>query len=495
VDSTAGISAGSLVLVDELALGQAMPDCCFNGGMGQVWASPDYRVMWNQHNPPVNFFDSACNGFGNANNFACGPNGDECAYSIRCGGLNEELHLVTLVNGSTLTFDSPLTLSYRTANSAAVHVYSQGSIVQQAGLEDVTVQGGDQGNIMIAACMYCWVKRVESTIWLNAGGIAFYGAAFRNQVENSWVHDAAWPVNGGGGYAVNSTFGSSENLFTNNIVMKANKVEVMRASGAGDVVSYNYMDDGYINGQHGWIETGLNCSHLGGSHGALHEGNYSWNTDSDFTHGSVGHCAYFRNYLTGFREPFTMLDGTFVDDANNIPGGNGPLRAISDHPYSYWDSFIGNIAGKPGQVSSWNYRCAAGNADLGCAPALFNIGWNDTAVAGSLADGTMALTYPTSPAGANATITGPGCVSSGSNCVPIVDGNYDYKTNSVQWAEAPHTLPNSLYLTSKPSFFTGASATWPPVDPIGGVANNIPARARWVACQPTPTASCLMTQP
>ena len=486
VANPAGFTVGGLAAVDELAIGQAMVDCCFNSGTGHVWAEPDYRVEWNAHNPAVGSFDSTDynNSFVSA---------DACDYSIRCGGVNEEHHLVTAISGNTITFDSPLMMAYRTANSAQAYAYtnSASNIVQYAGLENLTVQGGDQGNILIQACMYCWVANVESTIWLNAGAVALWHGAFRDQVQHSWFHNAAWPVNGGGGYAVNHTFGSSENLVTDNIVMLANKVEVMRASGAGTVVSYNYMDDGYINGSDGWIETGLNCSHLAGSHHALHEGNYSWNTDNDFTHGSVSHCTFFRNYLTGFRAPFTTLDSTHVDDTT---GCCGPQRAIADHPYSYWDSFIGNIAGMPGKMTGWTYRCAAGNADSGCAPAVFNLGWNDTSVAGSLADGTMELSYPTVP---SSTITGPGCTSSGSNCTPIVDGNYDYLTNSIQWAsnDTAHTLPSSLYLSGAPAFFTGASSTWPPVDPINGVVHNIPAQARWVACQPTPTAACMMIQP
>ncbi len=481
VASTTGISVGSLVLVDELALAQSMPDCCFNNGTGQVWAMSDYRVEWNAHSPEVMFFDSNncwSSYGGTANNFSCDPSGDPCAYSIRCGGVQEELHLVTAINGNTLTFDSPLTLSYRVANSAQVHVYSSAGIVQNAGLENLAVKNGDNGNIIFSACVYCWVKSVESTNWLNAGGVAFYEAAFRDQAEFNWIHTGAWPVNGGGGYATNHTYGSSENYVVNNIVMLANKMEVVRSSGAGTVIAYNYMDDGYINGSDSWIENGLNCSHLAGSHDVLHEGNYSFNTDNDFTHGSSGHCAFFRNYLTGFRATFTTLDGTVVNDS---AGCCSPQRAISDHAYSYWDSFIGNVAGVSGQMTGWNYRCAAGGADSGCAPAVFNLGWNDTSVSGSIADGTMELSYPTVPTGANATITGPGCVSSGFNCAPIVDGNFDYLSNSIQWAtnDTAHTLPNSLYLTSQPAFFTGGSSTWPPVDPINGVVHNIPAHARW----------------
>ena len=343
---------GGLVHIDELAIGQAMPDCCFNGGTGTVWAESDYRVMWNQHNPAVAFYDSACNGYANNNNFSCGTNGDECAYSIRCGGVTEELHLITAVNSSTntITFDSPLTISYRVANSAQARSYPPSSLATYAGVENMTLSNGDNGNLIFQGCLYCWAHEVESTRWLNAGGFAFYSAAFRDQVDFSWVHNAAWPVYGGGGYAINLTFGASEEYIFNNIDMLANKVVVVRASGAGTVFAYNYMDDGYINGEDAWVETGMNCSHLAGSHGCLFEGNWGFNSDNDVTHGSANRSTWFRNYMPGFRRAFTALDGTTVDDANNLPSGVGPLRAIGDHFNSYWDSFIGNVAGVSGRV-------------------------------------------------------------------------------------------------------------------------------------------------
>jgi hypothetical protein len=469
VSSNSGISVGSLVHVDELAYSQGMPDCCFNNGTGKVWAEPDYRVEWNAHSPSVAFFDST--DYNNAFTSA-----DACAYSYRCGGVNEEYHLVTAINGNTITFDSPLTLSYRVANNAQAHIYtnSASNIVPYAGLEKLTVQYGDNGNVVFNACIYCWAYQVESLNWLN-GGFVLNGSAFRNQIEMSYVHHAVWPVNGGAGYAFQLTYGTSEDYIVNNIDMLVNKVVVARASGSGVVFAYNYMDDGYINGSDGWVETGLNCSHLVGSHSCLFEGNYSFNTDSDFTHGNSTHNTFFRNWLTGFRAPFTSQDGTHIDDST---GCCGPQRAIADHAYSYWDSFIGNIAGMSGKMSGWTYRCAAGNADSGCAPVVINLGWNDTSVSGSLADGSMEISYPVAPTN---TITGPGCLSSGSNCAPILDGNYDYLTNSIQWAsnDTAHTLPNSLYLSQMPVFFnSGRGYIWPWVDPINGKLYTLPAKAR-----------------
>ena len=130
------------------------------------------------------------------------------------------------------------------------------------------------------------------------------------QFEEFYVHNAAWPVNGGGGYAISLSQGSSEALIENGISVLANKVMVARSSGAGSVVAYNYTDDGYINGSDAWIEVGVNGSHMVGSHRMLFEGNYSFNTDSDQTHGNSIYHTYFRNYLSGYRKPFTALDGT-----------------------------------------------------------------------------------------------------------------------------------------------------------------------------------------
>src|SRR6185369_11187845 len=94
------------------------------------------------------------------------------------------------------------------------------------------------------------------------------------------------PVNGGGGYAISFAWGSSEALIENNISVRANKVLVARSSGAGSVVGYNYMDQGYIATNNQWIEIGLNASHMVGSHHVLFEGNQSFNMESDDTHGN-----------------------------------------------------------------------------------------------------------------------------------------------------------------------------------------------------------------
>ena len=92
---------------------------------------------------------------------------------------------------------------------------------------------------------------------------------------------------------------SSEVLIENNIVSTMNKVMVVKSSGAGSVVGYNYMDNVFIGNQPEWVEVGINGSHMVGGHHVLFEGNQSNNYDSDDTHGNAFAMTIFRNHLVG----------------------------------------------------------------------------------------------------------------------------------------------------------------------------------------------------
>ena len=68
------------------------------------------------------------------------------------------------------------------------------------------------------------------------------------------------------------------------------------------------------------------------------------------------------------------------------------------------------------------------------------------------------------------------------------DGNFDYLNNAVTWnsSDTAHTLPNSLYLSAAPAFFSaGSGYTWPPVNPLGSPQfYTLPAKARYTAGTP-----------
>jgi hypothetical protein len=442
VTRMAGLSVGQIVLMDEASGAGWQTDPL---GRGQIWASPDFRVVWKKHNPPQSNDDFP------SGIYPYNPGSAGCWFS-NCDRPSAEIKQISAISGNTITFDSPITLSYRVSHQAQVHCWRT-SHTRNAGVEDLTAQYADNDSIDFNWCAYCWAYKVENTLWNGAGfGV---NSSFRVQLEEFYNHDPVWPAPGGAGYNISLASGSSEVLIENGISVQANKVMVVRSAGAGSVVGYNYMDDGYIAGQESWLEIGVNGSHMVGSHHMLFEGNQSFNIDSDDTHGNSIYHTFFRNYGSGYRARFKSVSGVVVDDIADLPGGSRPLRGAGAMAYSYWMSWLGNVLGTPGHTNGWLYNTSRGS------PGVWMLGWDSD------------RPHPIDPNVASTAIR---------------DGNFDYLTNSVFWASTntAHTLPNSLYLPHKPAFFNaGSGHTWPWVNPTGSPQlYTLPAKARYDAGTP-----------
>jgi hypothetical protein len=441
VESAAGFSPGQIVLLDEASGAEWRTD---PQGRGQIWASPDWRVVWQKHNPFFAYVDDFA-----VDAFPTTP-GTAGSWFSRRDRPTAEIKQIASISGTTITFTTPIHISYRSSHAAQLSRYAQ-SHVKNAGVEDLKLIGGDRGNLRFHLAALSWARNVENTVWHDEGFAI--DSSFRIELREFYVHDAAWAHPGGGGYAISLSRGTAEVLVENGISVRANKVIVARSAGAGSVFGYNYIDMGYINANGAWIEIGLNASHMVGSHHVLFEGNYAFNADNDHTHGNSIYHTYFRNHLRGIRAPFDNQAGGRIDDATQ--SRNAPKRCAGLMAYSYWMSFVGNVLGAPGQMAGWVYESTSGK------PGIWMLGW----------DG--ARPYPTDPQVSATTLR---------------HGNFDYVTNSVKWdpAVTDHTLPNSLYLTHKPAFFdAGRGYTWPWVDPVGPTKLYVlPAKARYDAGTP-----------
>lgn len=442
VVSATGFSRGQIVLLDEAsaAVWQADPQ-----GRGQIWASPDWRVVWRKHNPAIPYLEDFA-----VNAFPATP-GSAGSWFSRPDRPTAEIKQIASVSGTTISFTTPVHISYRMSNTAQLSRYGF-SHVTQAGVEDMTLTGGGNGNLRFSGAAMSWAKNVESTIW-HGEGVAI-DSSFRIELREFYIHDAAWAQPGGGGYAISLSHGSSEALIENGIAVRANKLIVARSAGAGSVVGYNYMDISYIDTNGAWIEVGLNASHMVGSHHVLFEGNYAQNADSDNTHGNSVYLTFFRNHLRGIRAPSGNRAGRRIDDATQ--SGNGPKRCAGAMAYSYWMSFVGNVLGASGQMDGWVYETAFPGK-----PGIWMLGWD------------AVQPYPT---------------DSQVSATALRHGNFDYVTNTVKWEGSlpEHTLPGSLYLPQKPEFFkAGRGYTWPWVDPTGASKLFVlPAKARYEAGTP-----------
>ena len=447
-------SVGQVVLLDENSGANWVTEP--TGVAKQVWAASDYRVVWKKRSPSLGTDDFTATQYP----YQTGTAGD--GYS-RLDRVTNELKQIASISGNTITFNSPLTISYRVSHAAQVTwLTNTGSsatvpFVTYAGLEAASVSNGDDNNIDFESCAYCWLKNVESSIW-NGRGIEF-DACFRCEAREVYSHDAAYSQPGGGAYAIGLDMFSSEVLVEDSISVRTDKVIVARAAGAGSVVAYNYMDDGFIDYSENWIEIGLNASHFVGSHHVLFEGNYAFNADSDNTHGASTYMTFFRNWLRGVRHSFVNPStGHTINDATQQ--GNGPARTGATQAYSYWFTYIGNVLGASGQMSGWVYQ-----GDLTGGPAIWAPGWGESDSNG---------TWHTDPQVINTSF--PGYL--------IRQGNWDWTTSSQKWDAntQPTAIPKSLYLTSAPDFF--GTNQWPWVDPTTGKVYTLPAKARFDAGTP-----------
>jgi len=431
---TGGFTAGQIVLVDELTGATFQTD---PSGRGLILMSSDGKVTYQCHQP--------------------GLGTDDCrkdAYS-RNDRITQEYKEVASWNASTmtLTFTSPFHTAYRVANAAQVAPFPAGNQpVTGVGIEEMTISRGDNGDVLFGVTAYCWARRIEVTKWLNEG--VRFERSFRGELRDSYVHTPVWFEPGGGSYNIAIDSGASEILIENNISRDADKVIVTRGAGSGSVVAYNYMDDGHIGSTPGWQEMGVGGSHYVGSHHMLFEGNWGYNGDNDKTHGNSNTHTYFRNLLRGTRTSYGDTSAT------------GSARAAGVTDTTYYMSFVGNVLGAPGQMTGWLYESSSspgGNA------GIWKMGWDDWSP------------YPRDPLSISTTIR---------------DGNFDYLTNQVHWhglggsgasngltPPAVSQLPNSLYLTGAPAFFTGY--TWPWVDATGPTKFfTLPAKARYDAGTP-----------
>ncbi len=374
------------------------------------------------------------------------PPGVNRAWYCRDNRPIAQTNRITAINGNTLTLEHPLHMNFKTSLTAQAVYYSRAGWdrADWAGVEDLRTSHavGTKCNVYFNLAYKCWAKHVEMDNMI--GSAVGMEVCCNCEVRDCYIHDTAYPEPGGNGYGIDIRRGASDNLIENNIVIRFDKVINGRSAGGGNVVAYNYMDDGYINSSPSWVETGLQASHYPFTSMMLFEGNYCFNAHSDSTEGNAGWLSFFRNHLSGQR-----LNSVAGPDGGNILCA-GVMR--DHHNYNY----VGNVLGRPGtDYSSWLQEdegpWSAGDK------AIWRFGhWNE-----------------------DYSYNDHACITTA-----LRDGNYDYKSQTVQWlgiggaGSTAKTLPDSFYLSAKPAFF--GSNTWPWVDPVGSTKLFVlPAKQRY----------------
>jgi Concanavalin A-like lectin/glucanases superfamily/Pectate lyase superfamily protein/Divergent InlB B-repeat domain len=348
-------------------------------------------------------------------------------------------------SAQTITFDTPLYMDMDTNCQFSIGLGSDDSVI---GIEDLSVEnvggpatGASIDTIKLIGLRNSWVRNCETK---NATGYHIrLQQCMDCTIEGCYIH-GYWSGSGSDWGGGNSVYGaglygqSTDNLVINNHFDHCRHAMPVENGSIGNVFAYNY-DSNPIN------EGEENTDYLMGDeimHGVsswnLWEGNIAcdFNMD-DVLGGSVNN--------VGFR-----LDLTRVSHLNTAVKGWGYDIQI----YNFSTSLVGSVLNAVGYNPSWRVGAPDGNGNY---PSTNSSQWADNGGGNYFPDPTGTAKDPAPTL--------------------YLHGVVDLESNVTYWAatNTDHTLPNSLWLATKP-LIMGTNYAWPGNGPdISGYTNTLPA--------------------
>jgi len=376
--------------------------------------------------------------------------GGSCKW---CGGLDigsprggvralGQIIKVTAVSGNTLTLEKGLYWNYVSAAKPAVWKMTT---VSRAGIEDLQVTQGNsypaRNLIFMSYCNECWVKNAE----LKNGKQRHLEVTFsyRFEVRDSFFH-LADRYGQDHGYCMSFWDGATDGLVENNIMDTCLLAVAFNGPCAGNVIAYNYSNNVTYTADPTFLE-GDFATHGAHPYFNLFEGNMGYMAQHDVYWGSSSHNTWFRNRFSGYKAGLSANLHSVIAEANQT-----------------YLNYVGNILGTA--APAYKRYETENLSDPGCYNQrdVYKIGYD----AGS-GDCSASGNDP------NAKLT------------MLRHGNYDYFNRAVVWdaAIADRTIPTSLYLSAKPSWW--GSQPWPPIGPdVSGFVQSIPAKDRFDSMKP-----------
>jgi hypothetical protein len=231
----------------------------------------------------------------------------------------------------------------------------------------------------------------------------------------------------------------------------------MFGQASGAVVDYNFSIGNIYSGASNWM-TPSYAAHNAGNEMNLFEGNNFNGISADDAWGSSDQTTLFRNALIGWQTTLVNETVPIVLRAN--------VRAYN---------VVGNILGQPGyhtQYQTYATSTSGGTGGSAENTSIYSLGWagEDVCSGGSLTT-CDPLTFSTLMRWGNYdtvnAATQWNSTEASPAAVPYVNANF----TSSYFSSLAHTLPNSLYYSSQPSWWP-STAAWPPIGP-GVTGGNI----------------------
>jgi PKD repeat protein len=366
------------------------------------------------------------------------------ASALRDNGIRAQQQYVvvkSISNGTNLTIWPPI---YMTNYQAALkpQIWWWGASMEMSGIEDLTIDVSSSQHtypILFWSCDACWAKDVHIIKGANS-------SVYTYNCANVEVRDSFFDQSqsyGSGSYGVQFSLASAC-LCENNIFSTLTTPMMASQGASGNVFAYNFCTNGtYYTAGNAWMPPSIE-PHYVHNHMNLFEGNYGTGVEFDFTHGSASHNTLFRNRLHG-PERSTQLNNTF---------------AVQIQATNWWMNIVGNVLGSVGWHNVYSISVTSPASDNDGARSIYKFGFVDDSGSTTFGDPKAQGTA-------------------------LIHANWDAVTSTnggIVWDPtiSTHSLPASLYLSGKPSWW--GNAPWPPFDPANpsASATNLPAAYRFI---------------
>jgi hypothetical protein len=353
---------------------------------------------------------------------------------------------VTGVSGTTVTISPGLYGTY-TPGAIAVPFRMSATYV---GVEDLQVFANNTGyaaNFGMSECAYCWVKGVESNYTDGDHVEAYWG--YHDEIRDSYFSNAFLHTSGAHDSEIQIALKTSASLVENHIVERTHGSITLTSGAAGNVISYNYtmgeFDSDSINAVLGGIK-------LRGKHPQLNllEGNVVTGIDGDPVSVSTSQTAAYRNWVIGTNLICSPISGR---GTVNCTGANGHYGIKATHTAEIshlgaYPTFVGNVVGSAQMqfimdASSPLVQKAAGGDSLRQS--------DDAGAQGSSSDYGKVKDDDTNTSCVGGTVP---CQPADTSSAGFFHGRNNEDGGTITLAEGvTQTLPPSLYLSSKPSWW------------------------------------------
>lgn len=403
--------------------------------------------------------------------------------------------LVTNIAGTapaTLTISPPLYTSYGTATGTAPAVawpFPVGG--QNEGVELLQTHANGTGYSAVysmGGCVNCWIKQVFDN-YADADHVDLING-LHDEVRDSYFSNDYVHSPGSTDSEVDLQLRTSASLIENNILERLH-VGVMAEWGAsGNVIGYNY--------SYGNFDSSCGCTVIMESfdyHGAhpqfnLFEGNVGNSVQLDAFWGTGSNTTFYRNLFRAVDTLASPLSaGRNTVNWSSTQLANQQMEGLQISFAHTNTNSIGNVFGSADAVTAATTLYNAGSAPftstiIPSATRNYSNFFSATSVGyntGSDTSGASVASFSSGPGPTTGYWVG---LASGTL---FQHGNFDIASNSVIWnGSTTHTLPNSFYKSSKPSWF--GTVPWPAIGPdvtggnvdngtLGGHVYAIPAEA------------------